>query len=96
MPSSNGPLSSTREKLSNDPRSRGTTPPQQVVEQFEIDERVHLKIDPSVPEGRFHPRFNGLTGTVIGTQGRAFKVQITDGGTQKTLIASPAHLSAQR
>lgn len=96
MPSSNGPLHSTRNKLSNDPRERGTSPPQARVEQFEVGEKVHLKIDPSVPEGRFHPRFNGNTGEILGKQGRAFKVQITDGGMEKTLIARSAHLRRQR
>lgn len=96
MPSSNGPYNSTRDKLSNDPRDRGTTPPQQQVEEFDVGETVHLKIDPSVHEGRFHPRFDGATGEVVGTQGRAFKVQITDGGSQKTLISRPAHLRRQR
>ncbi len=96
MPSSNGPSNGTRNKLSNDPRDRGTTPPQQQVEEFDVGETVHLKIDPSVHEGRFHPRFNGTTGEVVGTQGRAFKVRVTDGGSQKTLISRAAHLRRQR
>ncbi|WP_254544213.1 50S ribosomal protein L21e [Halomarina pelagica] len=96
MPSSKGPLHGTREKLSNDPRERGTSPPQRAIQRYEVGEKVHLKIDPSVPEGRFHPRFNGLTGEVVGEQGRAFKVEITDGGKRKTLIARPAHLRRQR
>lgn len=96
MPNSNGPLTGTREKLSNDPRERGTSPPQQQVEEFDVGEEVHLKIDPSVPEGRFHPRFNGNTGEIRGKQGQAFKVQITDGGKEKTLIARAAHLRRQQ
>lgn len=95
MPSSNGPLEGTRNKLKNKPRERGTSPPQRSVEQYEEGEKVHLKIDPSVPDGRFHPRFTGHTGTVLGQQGRAYKVQITDGGKQKTLITKPAHLRRQ-
>lgn len=95
MPSSKGPNHSTRDKLSNDPRDRGISPPQQAVEQYEEGEKVHLKIDPSVPDGRFHPRFNGKTGTVVGEQGRAFKVEIDDGGKEKTLIAIAAHLRRQ-
>lgn len=95
MPSSNGPLEGTRNKLKNKPRERGTSPPQRAVEQFEEGERVHLKIDPSVSDGRFHPRFNGHTGTVVGEQGEAFKVQITDDGKEKTLIATAAHLRRQ-
>lgn len=95
MPSSNGPLTGTRKKLSNHPRERGTSPPQRAVADFDEGQRVHLKIDPSVPEGRFHPRFNGHTGVVSGEQGTAYKIEITDGGKRKTLIAKPAHLRAQ-
>ncbi|QSG07321.1 50S ribosomal protein L21e [Halapricum desulfuricans] len=95
MPSSNGPLEGTRNKLKNDPRDRGTSPPQRAVQQFEEGDAVHLAIDPSVNEGRFHPRFNGHTGTVVGTQGKAYKVQIKDDGVEKTLIVKAAHLRRQ-
>ncbi|MFT4889344.1 MAG: large subunit ribosomal protein L21e [Halobacteriales archaeon] len=96
MPNSHGPRRKTRNKLSNDPRDRGTSPPQRAIAEFEEGQKVHLKIDPSVPEGRFHPRFNGQTGEVIGQQGGAYKVSITDGGTDKTLVVKPAHLRAQQ
>ncbi|WP_277553040.1 50S ribosomal protein L21e [Halobaculum limi] len=95
MPSSNGPLHGTRGKLSNDPRDRGTSPPQRAIAEFEEGQKVHLNIDPSVPDGRFHPRFNGHTGTVKGKQGAAFKVEIVDGSKAKTIIVKPAHLKAQ-
>lgn len=95
MPNSNGPQQGTRHKLQNDARERGTSPPQQTVEEFETGQTVHLDLDPSVQEGRFHPRFNGQTGTVLGEQGKAYKVEITDGNTKKTLIAKPAHLKSQ-
>jgi large subunit ribosomal protein L21e len=96
MPSSNGPLHGTRNKLKNKPRERGTSPPQRSVEKFEVGEKVHLKIDPSVPKGRFHPRFGGHTGTVVGAQGKAYQVEINDGGKAKKLIVMPAHLRRQR
>ncbi|RBI61895.1 50S ribosomal protein L21e [Halomicrococcus sp. NG-SE-24] len=95
MPSSNGPYNTTRDKLSNDPRSRGTSPPQRAVQEYEVGQKVHLKIDPSVPDGRFHPRFDGHTGEVVGEQGTAYKVVIDDRGKEKTLIVKPAHLRAQ-
>ncbi|ELY51723.1 50S ribosomal protein L21e [Natronolimnohabitans innermongolicus] len=95
MPHSNGPRQGTRGKLSNDPRERGTSPPQRAIQEYEEGEKVHLKIDPSVHKGRFHPRFDGQTGEVVGKQGAAFKVQITDGGKEKTLIVTAAHLRAQ-
>jgi large subunit ribosomal protein L21e len=95
MPNSNGPRSNTRKKLRNDPRDSGTSPPHRAVQEFETGENVHLKIDPSVPEGRFHPRFDGQTGEVVGKQGEAFQVEITDGSTPKTLIVKPAHMRRQ-
>ena len=95
MPNSNGPKQGTRNKLRNNPRERGTSPPQRSVETYETGEKVHLKLDPSVPDGTFHPRFNGHTGEVTGRQGNAFKVEITDGGKTKTVIAAAAHLQAQ-
>ncbi|WP_049999131.1 50S ribosomal protein L21e [Halococcus sediminicola] len=95
MPNSKGPLKKTRNKLSNDPRERGTSPPQRAIEDFDAGERVHLRIDPSVPDGRFHPRFNGHTGEVLDRQGRAYRVQITDGGKDKIIIVTAAHLRRQ-
>jgi len=95
MPSSNGPRQGTREELSNDPRERGTSPPTRAVQEFEEGQTVHLSLDPSVQDGRFHPRFNGHTGEVVGTQGSAYKVAINDRGKEKVLIATPAHLRVQ-
>ncbi|PSQ44977.1 50S ribosomal protein L21e [Halobacteriales archaeon SW_7_68_16] len=95
MPNSKGPRVNTRKKLSNDPRDRGASPPQRAVQEYEAGRKVHLTIDPSVPDGRFHPRFNGHTGEVVGRQGSAYRVEITDGGADKTLIVSAAHLRAQ-
>jgi large subunit ribosomal protein L21e len=95
MPHSNGPQQGTRHKLQNDAREGGTTPPQQAVREFEEGQTVHLDIDPSTQEGRFHPRFNGETGTVQGQQGRAYRVSITDGDLEKTIITRPAHLSLE-
>jgi large subunit ribosomal protein L21e len=95
MPNSDGPLRGTRNKLRNDPRESGMSPPQQAVEEYEDGDSVHLRIDPSVPDGRFHPRFNGHTGTVTGAQGSAYTVRIDDGGKEKTLIVKPAHLRRQ-
>jgi len=95
MPNSNGPKQGTRHKLQNTDRESGTSPPHRAVQEFDDGESVHLSIDPSVEEGRFHPRFHGETGIVTGQQGRAYKVEITDGSVEKTLITLPAHLKRQ-
>lgn len=95
MPKSKGPQHGSRQKLSNPPRERGTSPPQRAVQSFEPGESVHLTLDPSVPDGRFHPRFSGHTGEVLGKQGAAYRIRVTDGGKAKTIIATPAHLRRQ-
>lgn len=95
MPNSKGPRQGTRHKLQNSPRERGTSPPQRAVQEYEDGQTVHLSIDPSVPDGRFHPRFNGHTGEITGRQGAAYKVQIDDRGAEKTIITIPAHLRSQ-
>lgn len=95
MPNSKGPRQGTRKKLANKPRERGTSPPQRAIQEYDEGQKVHLKIDPSVSDGRFHPRFNGQTGEVVGTQGKAYKVRITDGGKEKTVIVTAAHMRAQ-
>ncbi len=95
MPKSHGPRKGTRNKLANDPRDRGSSPPQRAIQEYDDGQKVHLKIDPSVPKGRYHPRFDGHTGEVVGKQGEAFKVEITDRGKEKTLIVAAAHMRAQ-
>ncbi|PSP72421.1 50S ribosomal protein L21e [Halobacteriales archaeon QS_3_64_16] len=95
MPNSKGQLQGSRNKLSNDPRERGMSPPQRAVERFDEGEKVHLRLDPSVADGRFHPRFNGQTGEIAGEQGSAYKVRIVDGGKEKILIVTAAHLTRQ-
>ena len=96
MPNSKGPRQGTRKKLANAPRDRGVSPPQRAIQSYEPGQKVHLKIDPSVPDGRYHPRFDGKTGEVLGTQGNAYKVAIRDGGKQKTVIVTAAHMRAQQ
>jgi large subunit ribosomal protein L21e len=57
---------------------------------------VHVIIDPSVHKGMPHPRFQGKTGEVVGTRGRAFVLKVNDGNASKTVITLPEHLIAQK
>jgi large subunit ribosomal protein L21e len=41
-------------------------------------------------------RFQGLTATIVGQQGRAYLLEITDGGLKKTVISRPQHLKPQK
>lgn len=88
-------MEGTRGKLSNDPRDSGTSPPQRAIAEFETGQKVHLRLDPSTEDGRFNPRFHGRTGTVVGTQGDAYKVEVADGDATKTILATAPHLTTQ-
>jgi len=95
MPNSKGERKNTRDKLSNSVRERGASPPSGAVQEFDEGDKVHVSIDPSVPEGRPNPRFQGRTGEVVGEQGRAFEVEVGDGDSTKTLFVRSQHLKAQ-
>jgi large subunit ribosomal protein L21e len=41
-------------------------------------------------------RFQGKTCTVLGTRGRAYMLEMYDGGLRKEIIARPQHLRPQK
>ena len=88
---SHGPYAGARSLL----RRRRSTPPvtpSRLLGTFDVGERVVVDIHPSVQEGRPHRRFNGKVGVIVGRQGRAYVVEVTDGGKKKKLIVAPIHL----
>jgi large subunit ribosomal protein L21e len=95
MKRSKGSRQGTRNKLRKNVRDEGEPPVTHTLRDFEEGQRVSVRIDSSVHSGMPHPRFQGVTGTVTGTQGDAFTVNFNDGGKQKTLIVGPEHLVPQ-
>ncbi len=92
MKKSKGSRRGTRKKLRKKPRERGMPPVNKFLQKFDIGEQVAIKIDPSIHDGMPDPKFHGRTGKVIGMQGKAYLVQVRDGGMVKTLIVAPVHL----
>jgi large subunit ribosomal protein L21e len=58
--------------------------------------RVAIFIDPSVHRGQPHHRYHGRVGLITEKRGRAYVVEIKDGGKIKKIIASPEHLKVVR
>lgn len=85
-----GMRNKTRKKLSKGIREKDTITKH--LKEFDEGEQVLLDIDPAVHAGIPAPQFHGKTGTVTGKRGRAFLVEITDGGKDKELAVYPAHL----
>ncbi len=96
MKRSRGSRSKSRYKMRKDPRKRGLLSASKMLKKFEVGDRVHVVIEPSVQKGQPHPRFHGKTGTVVGKRGRGYLVEVMDGDARKTLISRPVHLTAQR
>ena len=75
-------------------RDKGKVSIRKALQEFNEGDKVSIDIDPSY-QAIPHPRFRGRTGTVIGQQGRAYLVEIKDGGKLKKIIVSPEHLKSQ-
>lgn len=92
---SKGTRSKTRRVLSKKHREKGLPPVTRVLQTFEEGEKASIIIDPSVHKGAPHVRFYGLTGTIVGKQGKAYLVEVKAGNKKKKVIAGPEHLRKQ-
>ncbi|MEW5897492.1 MAG: 50S ribosomal protein L21e [Nanoarchaeota archaeon] len=85
----------TRYKFRKNYREKGKVSLSRYFQAFNPGERVNLKINSGVVEGRFFPRFQGLSGEITGKKGSCYRVLINDNGKEKTLIVHPIHLKKQ-
>lgn len=91
---SKGYRSKTRGKLTKSARERGLSPVSRVIQDLGPGSRVTIVIDPSVVKGQPHSRYHGMTGVVTEKRGRAYVVEVRDGGSTKRIISRPEHLRA--
>lgn len=89
---SKGIRSRSRNIMRKSPRDRGMAPITHSFIEYEMGEKASIVIDPSVHGGQPHHRFQGLTGEVVGRQGRAYVLEIKAGKMKKRVIISPEHL----
>ncbi len=87
---SQGSQQGARDKLSGSPHDKTTV--NEYLKEFEEGEKVLIKINSSVQEGRPHVRFHGKTVEVTGMQGDSYEVKFDDGSVEKTLYIPPIHL----
>lgn len=92
----NGQRKKTRYKFKKALRARGIPPVTSVIQDFDIGQKVHIVVEPSIQKGMPHRRFHGKTGTVIGSRGRSWVLEVPDGNAVKVVIAKPQHLKAQK
>jgi large subunit ribosomal protein L21e len=82
----------SRYKLKKEVRRRGKISMSAYFQSFNIGDKVHLVAEPSIQKGMYFVRFMGRVGEITGKSGKCYKIKITDGGKEKTLISHPVHL----
>lgn len=95
MPKSHGERRKTRYKLKKGVRERGLSPISRAIQEFEVGQAVHIKLDPSVHRGMSNPKFHGRTGKIVEQRGRAYIVAVRDGNAIKQVFLYPEHLRPQ-
>jgi len=81
-----------RHKLKKGRRQKGKISISKFMQSFNLGQRVHLSIEPSIHKGDYHTQYIGKTGIVKGIRGRCYEVAIRDGDKEKLLIIHPIHL----
>ncbi len=89
---SKGYRSKSRGKLTKHVRERGLSPVSRVIQELGPGTKVAIILDPGVARGQPHPRYHGRTGVIQERCGRAYVVEIRDGGSIKKVISRPEHL----
>ncbi|MEM2889818.1 MAG: 50S ribosomal protein L21e [Candidatus Hadarchaeum sp.] len=89
---SKGLRSKSRKKLTKHPRQKGLSPVSRAVQDLPVGTKVSIILDPSVVKGQPHHRYHGRTGLIRERRGRAYVVEVRDGGAIKKVISRPEHL----
>lgn len=90
--SSKGFRSRSRGTFTKEVREKGLPPVTRYLREYEVGDKVVVRIEPSDPHGQPHPRYQGRTCTVVARSGKAYRIEFLDGGKRKELVANPIHL----
>ena len=92
MKRSHGTRQGTRSILSRTKSQRSRINITRSIHPYSVGDKVSVVLDGAQQKGMPHRRFQGVTGTVVAKQGRAFIVDVRDKNMPKTLIVRPEHL----
>jgi large subunit ribosomal protein L21e len=82
----------SRHKTKKGLRQKGKLSIRRFLQKFSEGDKVALSNESSYRGGVYHMRHHGRIGTVIGTKGKCYKVQIRDINKLKMLVVHPVHL----
>lgn len=96
MAKTHGTRRKSRYKLKKTVREKGLSPITRAIQEFSEGDIVNIDLDPSVQKGMPHHKFQGKTGKVVNQRGRAYLIEVRDGGLMKEVIVLPEHLTPQK
>lgn len=83
----------TRKMFRKNIRERGLVPSLSLLMvDYNVGDKVHIIVNPSIHKGMPHRRYHGKTGEVIGRRGRCYIVKTIVGSKEKILFVRPEHL----
>ncbi|MCW4034924.1 MAG: 50S ribosomal protein L21e [Candidatus Bathyarchaeota archaeon] len=86
----------TRYLLKRKPRERGKTGLSKLLREYETDEKVVIKLNPSVHKGMPHRRFHGRIGVIANKRGNSYVVNVSQGKAIKEIIVRPEHITPHK
>ena len=86
----------TRYLLKRKPRERGKTGLSKVLREYEPEQKVVIKLDPSVHKGMPHRRFHGRIGVIANKRGGSYVINVTQGKATKEIIVRPEHITPHK
>lgn len=86
----------TRYLLQRKPRERGKTGLSKLLREYEVAEKVVIKLNPSVHKGMPHRRFHGRIGVIANKRGRSYVVNVSQGKAIKEIIVRPEHITPHK
>ena len=96
MAKTHGTRRKSRYKLKKTVREKGLSQITRAIQEFTEGDIVNIDLDPGIQNGMPHPKFQGRTGKVLSQRGRAYIVEVRDGGLMKEVIILPEHLTPQK
>ena len=78
--------------MTKKPSERGKFSLRSYLKELQINDKVVLKMEPSIQKGMYFPRFHGKVGIVKAKKGSCYEVTIKDFKKEKTVIVHPVHL----
>ena len=82
--------------LKRKPRERGKTGLSKLLREYEADEKVVVKLDPSVHKGMPHRRYHGRIGVIAEKRGKSYVVNVSQGKAIKEIIVRPEHITPHK